>query len=86
MLWLDANGIDYANVGSAFPNLNTGEHLLLNGDLRHFSEKNFSQNHYIMVSNVFNDFSEDEFKALKKEWNLLKSWREGTVWIEFYRK
>lgn len=84
--WLDAQGIPFSTVGSAFPNLNTGENLLLNGDERQFSDKDFSKNTYIFVSNIFNDFSEPDFWVLEKEWHLLKRFEKSGVWIEIYGK
>lgn len=84
--WLDAQDISFSTVGSAFPNLNTGENLLLDGDERQFSDKDFSKNTHIFVSNIFNDFSESDYWVLEKEWHLLKRFEKNGVWIEIYSK
>ena len=84
--FLETQGIDFAKVGSAFPNLNTGENLLLNGDQRQFSKLNFAQNEYVFSSNVFNDISGADYSLLEKDWKLI--WRkcQAGVWIEVYAR
>ena len=84
--WLTARGIAFSTVGSAFPNLNTGENLLLNGDERRFSDKDFAKNSYIFTSNIFNDFSESDYAQLEKEWRVAKRFEKNGVWIEIYEK
>lgn len=84
--FLDKEKIDFQTVGSAFPNLNTGENLMLNGDYRRFADKNFVQNEYIFASNVFNDISETDYDILRQKWLLIKKWEQAGVWIEIYRR
>jgi len=84
--FLDKEKIDFQTVGSAFPNLNTGENLMLNGDYRRFADKNFVQNEYIFASNVFNDISESDYDILRQKWLLIKKWEQAGVWIEIYRR
>lgn len=84
--YLDARKIDFGDVGSTFPNLNSGEFMMLDGDERRFSDKDFVQNRYFMASNVFNDLSDDDFRILETEWTLEKKWQQAGVWIELYRK
>lgn len=82
--FLETEKIDFAGVGSAFPNLNTGENLMLDGDQRHFAEKNFEKNDYVLASNVFNDFSETDYAILGKNWRLVKRVEQAGVWMELY--
>ncbi|MCW5921788.1 MAG: hypothetical protein KIS77_05550 [Saprospiraceae bacterium] len=84
--FLEQESIDFALVGSYFPNLNTGEHLLLNGDPRRFSGKDFVRNQYVFASNVFNDISDEDFHILQRDWTLRKSWTAASVWVEIYQK
>lgn len=84
--YLDAEHISFQVVGSAFPNLNTGENLCLNGDQRQFSEKDFEQNTYVLASNIFNDFSRQDFQELASGWVLVKRAAHGGIWMELYRK
>ena len=83
---LDIQNIPWTKVGSAFPNLNTGEHLKLNGDQRMFSEFSTRENQYVLVSNVFNDLEASDFQLLKEQWILEKHLQRGSVWMSLYRK
>jgi len=84
--YLESNNVDFQTVGTAFPNLNTGENLLLNGDLRVFSQLNLAQNKFVFTSNVFNDISLSDYHQLKTNWMLV--WREERmgVFIEIYER
>lgn len=84
--YLEREKIDFRDVGSAFPNLNSGEYLMLNGDQRRFAEKNFARNRYILASNVFNDFSEADYEVLHRQWHLINRYQHAGVWIELYRR
>lgn len=84
--YLDARGIGFNTVGSVFPNLNTGENMLLNGDSRHFADKDLLRNNYFFASNIFNDLSDTDFEVLQNEWVLEKKWQQSGVWIELYRR
>lgn len=84
--FIEKEKIPFQNVGTAFPNINTGENLLLNGDERQFAEKNFSRNEYMLASNIFNDFSEEDYKILDREWQPLKTVIRGGVWMKLYKR
>jgi hypothetical protein len=84
--FLEEKKVDFQTVGSAFPNLNTGEHLLLNGDQRRFADKDFSHNRYIFASNIFNDFSESDYDILHRDWVLIWQKKRAGVWVEIYTK
>lgn len=84
--FLEKENIDFQTVGSAFPNLNTGEHLMLDGDRRRFAEKDFSKNQYIFASNIFNDLSETDYDVLRRDWVLTKKWQQANIWIEIYQR
>lgn len=84
LAFLESQNIDFTKVGTTFPNINTGENLLLNGDRRQFSAKDFSENQYVMVSNVYNDFSEADFAELSQNWRLIWRKEKGGVCMEIY--
>ncbi len=86
LYFIEQEKIPLSGIGTAFPNVNTGEHLLLNGDTRKFAEKDFLQNRYMLASNVFNDFNETDYTILNREWTLLKRLEQRGVWLELYRK
>ncbi len=83
--YIEQQNIDFQSIGTAFPNINTGENLLLNGDKRQFIEKDFVQNKYILVSNIFNDFSEKDIENLEQEWILIQDKKQGGVWMRLYK-
>ena len=84
--YLEKQGVDYQTVGSAFPNLNTGENLLLNGDQRQFTHLDWQLNKYIFASNVCNDFSNSDYERLHRDWDLLYRQAQAGVWVEIYRR
>jgi hypothetical protein len=86
LYFIEQEKIPLSGIGTTFPNVNTGEHLLLNGDTRKFAEKDFLQNQYMLASNVFNDFNETDYAILNREWALLKRLEQHGVWLELYRK
>jgi hypothetical protein len=83
--YLQDNHIPLEEVGSTFPNVNTGEDLLLNGDERSFADLDFDHNKWVLASNVFNDLDEPEYQVLSTKWTLEKRWAGRGVWIELYR-
>lgn len=84
--FIERENIPFQNIGTSFPNINTGENLLLNGDKRQFVEKDFSRNQYILVSNIFNDFSEEDFEILDREWQPAKEVSRCGVWMKLYKR
>jgi len=86
LTFLEKAGVDFQTVGSAFPNLNTGENLLLNGDQRRFAELDWERNTYIFASNVFNDLSAADYERLQRDWDLQFRQAHAGVWIEIYRR
>lgn len=86
LAYIEKEKIPFSGIGTAFPNVNYGEHLLLNGDRRTFSEKNYLKNEYILASNVFNDFSETDYEVLQREWLPVNKLEHCGVWLVLYRK
>lgn len=82
--YLDQQNIDFETVGTTFPNVNTNENLMLNGDYRSFADLDFDKNKWVMASNIFNDIDEPEYATLEKNWTLKKRWESRGVWIEIY--
>jgi hypothetical protein len=79
--------IKHADIGTSFPNYN----LTAMTDLKEngkglFSEKDFSKNNYILWSNVFNDFSKEEYELLKNEWKLVKTVEKRGVLMQLFER
>jgi hypothetical protein len=83
---LDSLQVPFEEVGSAFPNLNTGEMLLLNGDQRSFSPLDLNENEWVFASNIFNDIDLPEYVILENQWDLLRHWERNGVWVQLYRR
>ncbi|MEZ4919620.1 MAG: hypothetical protein R2792_11010 [Saprospiraceae bacterium] len=87
MDYLALEQIQLDQVGTTFPNNNSGKFLLLNSDTRTFSEKDYERNAYILCSNVYNDFDLPDYKILSlPPWKLKKKWSKHGVWIALYEK
>jgi len=84
--YLDSLQVPFEEVGSAFPNLNTGEMLLLNGDQRSFSPLDLNENEWVFASNIFNDIDLPEYVILENQWDLLRHWERNGVWVQLYRR
>jgi hypothetical protein len=84
--YMDQNGIPFDQTGSAFPNLNTGAHLLLNGDQRCFSPFDPEKQSYILASNVFNDIDKRDLEALGASWVRIRHREQGGIWMSLYAR
>lgn len=84
--YLKQHRIPLEEVGTAFPNINTDENVSLNGDLALFAAIDTTRNKYIFISNVFNDVSKSDRKALQHNWYLVWQEQKGQVWGEIYKK
>jgi hypothetical protein len=84
--FLQQQHISLSSVGSAFPNLNTGENIELNGNESAFSAIDTARNEYIFISNVFNDVSKEDRLELQQKWELIWQQKRGMVWGEIYAK
>lgn len=85
--FMDAHGIPWNETGTAFPNINTGENLQLDGDDREMAPKDFATNHYMLTSNIFNDFNPEDYARLESaEWEEIWEKHAGLVWMRLYRK
>ncbi|MCS7035120.1 MAG: hypothetical protein RMJ33_10190 [Saprospiraceae bacterium] len=82
--FMEENAIPIERTGTAFPNRNTGEHLLLNNDRRLWAEWNPQTNEYALISNVFNDVSPEDRAYLRQHRRLLWRGQKGRVWMELY--
>ncbi len=82
--FLEKEGISLERVGTAFPNRNTGEHLLLDGDNRLWAAFDPKTNECALISNVFNDVSPQDRAYLRQHRRLLWRAQKRGVWIEIY--
>ena len=95
--FIDNQGINYADIGTAFPNQRDfettdlrkrGPSVFLLNDKRKnaFSTYDFNKNRFIFYSNVMNDFNDAELIELKTHWHSIKSLKRGQIEIILFEK
>ncbi len=86
MEYLDAEGIGVDEVGTAFPNLTEFKYMELSDDMSVHARKNLDENPYILYSNVYNDFSDEEIDRLNSEFLLVWEEERGGVFMKLLKK
>ncbi len=83
--FINENNIAYKETGTAFPAKESGYITDLNKDKRQFAELDLEKNNYIIHSNIFNDFSDEQLLALEKL-KLIKEYKTGRIFMKLYKK
>jgi hypothetical protein len=84
--YLDENDIPINAVGTEFPMIGSMEYLDLNTRKEGFHEKEIEKDLYILYSNVFNDFSDEELEKLVSDYIVQKEMSGGQVCMILYKK
>jgi hypothetical protein len=84
--YINLQHINYAEVGTDFPNNIPLEYIDLNEDTRSLGSKedHMENFRYIFYSNVFNGFSDAELNALQSEWKVVRTLHRGQVKVILY--
>jgi hypothetical protein len=82
--FLDEKNIPLETVGSDYPNLAPFSVTDLNNDPRSFKPKDLQTDRYVLYSNIFNGFSDEELANLQTHWQVVKSWKKGQVKMIVY--
>ena len=80
--YLNEEHIEISEVGSFFPNYTTLDLIDFNGDQRAFARFN-GKNKYVFYASVYN-LSDNEYKALDKNYILLKQFHKFNTTINIY--
>jgi hypothetical protein len=83
--YLKENNVETENVATAFPNNMKQKYLLLNGSEEKHSELNLDKNKYVLYSNIYNDFSDEQIDRLSNDFILEKEMKKRGVFIRLYR-
>ena len=86
ILHLQKNEIPIESVGTEFPMIGAMKFLDLNDRKDGFHEKEIEKDLYILYSNVFNDFSDDELLKLETDFIIQKELHSGQVSMVFYKR
>lgn len=84
--YLDKNHIPREQVGSDYPNLSPESQTDLTTDNRRLKSKDLATDQFVLYSNVFNSFTDEEIAALKTNWQPVESWKRGQVFLFLYRR
>ncbi len=91
--FIDNQQINYADIGTAFPNQRDFETTDLKKETPSvkkvkttFATYNFDKNRFIFYSNMMNDFNDAELMELKTHWHSIKSLKKGQVEVILFEK
>ncbi len=84
--FLDENKIPIDSVGTEFPMIGSMEILDLNGRKEGFYKKDIEKDSYILYSNVFNDFSDEELEKLETDFKIKKAFYRGQICMILYQR
>ncbi len=73
-------------IGSGFPICFKTSLLDLSNDTSSFVNKNLDKDKYILYSNIFNDFSDNEINELHQKWKLVYMVKSCQVYMSLYQR
>jgi hypothetical protein len=83
--YIDEKGISFNDIGSDIPNTSGNKYIDLSDDERQFPLKNFAKHRYILYSNIYNMFTDEEIDELKNDWILEKEYKCLQVSVRLYK-
>ncbi|MEZ4911621.1 MAG: hypothetical protein R2774_12265 [Saprospiraceae bacterium] len=85
--YLDSKHIPLESVGSQFPNVAESRYIELNLNANYqFKPADVFSDQYILYSNVYNDFTDNDRKILSLEYELIYSLKREGVKLELYKR
>lgn len=83
--YIDGQKIPLEAIGTAFPEIGPLKFRDLSGQERGMPEKDLTSHHWILYSNVMNDFTDAERTALEKNWKTEKTFdRHGVRFVLYH--
>lgn len=86
LLFLEKEDIAVENVACVFPNKVEIKYLRLDDNMHKHCDVNLDINKYVIYSNIYNDFSDDEIDRLKSGFIILKEYKRTGIFIRLYKK
>jgi hypothetical protein len=83
--YIESNHIPFSEVGSDVPNTYPQKITDLSDDERYFHLKDIKKDKFIIYSNVFNMFTDEEIDELKNQWIMEKEYRCLQVKVQLFR-
>lgn len=84
--FLDEEEIDIRSVGSQFPNVLPLKYIDLSDREVRFEHQDLTSQEYILYSNVFNDFSDQDIDLLQSAWIPIKKLSKMGVHMTLYKR
>lgn len=84
--YLETEKIPISKVGTEVPNNAPIKFVDLKNDSRIFPYKNMETQEYILYSNIYNMFTNEELRELKEDWLLIKEYKLLQVRVSLYHK
>lgn len=82
--WLNKQSIDIREVGTRMPFGSKGKYTDLNGIDYGMHYARLDSSRYILLSNMTNDFTDEEVSILRQRWKQMWRKERNRVWIEIY--
>ncbi len=84
--YMEKENISMEEVGTAFPEIGPQKFKNLSDNLRGMHPKDLAFDSYIFYSNVMNDFTDEEIRRLREEWQVVKAFKQGGIKVILYRR
>jgi hypothetical protein len=84
--FMETENIDYSEVASAFPNVSERKYMELNDIEERHQYLNLDSNHYVLYSNIYNRFNNEQIERLKKEFRLIRKMEKRGIFLHLYQK
>jgi hypothetical protein len=84
--YIDDHNIPIDSIGTEVPNDVNLKYIDLSNDNRKFPRKDFQKDNYILYSNIYNMFTDEELKALKGKWLVVKEYKLLQVRMTLYKR
>ena len=84
--YLNNHDIDFREIGTAFPEIGPIHHRQLNHQLDSLSPLNFNKNQYVLVSNIMNDITKEQWRTLQNDWTLVHEVTHWPIIFSLYQK
>jgi hypothetical protein len=84
--FIDDQNIPIDSIGTEVPNDVNLKYIDLSDDNRKFPRKNFQKHNYILYSNIYNMFTDEELTELREKWEIIKEYKLIQVRMTLYKR
>jgi len=84
--FINDHQIPIDSIGTEVPNDVKLKYIDLSDDERKFPRKDFSKHNYILYSNIYNTFTDEDIDELKNKWRIVKEYKLIQVRMTLYKR